>query len=117
MFKKICSWLFLFVVSLLGTELTTFEEITASLKRGEDVRVVIDFDDCSMQPSKSSLSVYTQAQAVMLRPNYLQFANTPLTTNHPAFPKTPVLENTTYKISDNGEVSITIRLITCPIIR
>jgi len=104
----------MFGASLYGKELSSFEEIYDHLKRGEDIRLVIDFDDCPMQPTKSSLCVYTEAHAVMLRPAYLQFANSPLMTNHPSFPKAPVLENTTYRISESGEVCITMRLITLP---
>ena len=117
MYKSICKSLLLslvFAVPLCGKELSTFKEVCSHLKNGEDIRLVIDFDDCPIQSARAILCVYTEAHAVMLRPNYLQFSNSPLTTNHPLYPKTPVLENATYKISDSGEVSITMRLITLP---
>jgi hypothetical protein len=113
MYKSLLLFLTL-MIPLLGRELCSFEEIYNHLKEGGDIRLVIDFDDCPMQSGKSNLSVYTEAHSVMLRPAFLQFANTPLTTNHPAFPKVPVLENVTYRITNKGEVTITMRLITLP---
>jgi hypothetical protein len=96
-----------------GKELNSFSEISNALIHGNSIRMVVQPDN-SPNSGQSALSFFTEASAVMLRSTYLQFANTHLTTNHPGFEKTPLLENVTYRISDEGEVRIMTRIITLP---
>ena len=100
-------------MSIDGKELTSFSEISTALAKGNCIRMVIQIDRCDIDHCPPSF-IHTEAHAVMLRPTYLQFANTSLTTNYPGFEKIPVLENVTYRILDDGEVCITVRLITLP---
>jgi VirK protein len=88
-------------------ELTAYSEIASALKEGHPIRMVVQFGD-------ELPTFYTEANAVMLRPAYLQFANTHLTTNHPGFENSPVLENVTYRITDEGEVRILTRVLSLP---
>jgi len=96
-----------------GKELLTFNEISDALMHGNNIKMVIQFENSS-DPGKSAHSCFTEASTVMLQSTYLQFANTHLTTNHPGLEKIPLLENVTYRISDDGEVSIITRVITLP---
>ncbi len=106
--------LIIFGISTLayGKELDSFSKVSKSIMGGNNIRVVIQSNSCDS--GKSALSFFTEANSVILRPTYLQFANTHLTTNHPGFEKIPVLENVTYRISNDGEVRIMTRLITLP---
>ena len=106
--KKFCI-LAILGMSILahGKELTAFSEIASVLTKGNPIRMVVQFGE-------SFPTFYTEANAVMLRPTYLQFANTHLTTNHPGFEKMPVLENVTYRINDEGVVRIVTRVIGLP---
>lgn len=94
--------------------LRSFNEIYKSIQSGNNIRMVINFDNCKPKPPISNLSIFTEAHSVLLRNSYLQFANSPLTTNNPGYPGKPVLENCTYRISDNNELSIVTRIITLP---
>ena len=95
-------------------ELKSFNEIYNSIQAGNNIRMIINFDLCSPIPPIANIHVYTAPTAIMMRKNYLQFSNSPLTTNNPHFPKKPVLENSTYKMTDNNEVNIVTRVITLP---
>ncbi len=90
-----------------GKELTAYSEIASALTNGNPIRMVVQFGE-------SFPTFFTEANAVMLRSAYLQFANTHLTTNHPGFEKMAVLENVTYRITDEGEVRITTRILGLP---
>lgn len=94
-----------------GKELHSFDEISKALMNGHRITMVVQ-----IQPSKEahSLSFFIEPNAVMMRPTYIQFADTHFTTNHPGLEKTALLENVTYKISEDGEVRITTRIITLP---
>jgi hypothetical protein len=97
--KKLCI-LAILGMSILahGKELTTYSDVVRALTNGNPIRmVVVQFGE------SSAPTFYTEAKAVMIAPTYLQFANTHLTTNHPGFEKTPVLENVTYRISNKAE--------------
>jgi len=94
-------------------ELNTFSEISNALMHGNSIRMVVKPDNSS-SPGKSTFSFFTEVNAVMLQSSYLQFANTHLTTNHPGFEKIPLLENVTYRISNDGEVHVMTRIITLP---
>ena len=108
-------WIFVMIAmpSLHGKELDSFSEISNALMGGNNIRMVVQTDNCS-SPGKSDYSFFIEASGVMIRPTYVQFANTHLTTNYPGFEKLPLLENVTYKISDEGEVHIMIRVFTLP---
>lgn len=95
-----------------GRELVSFSEVSGALMQGNGIRLVVQEEGASQ--GKSAHSCFTEAGAVKVKPSYLQFANTHLTTNHPGLEKTPLLENVTYRISDDGHVQITIRVITLP---
>jgi len=112
--KKLWTLIILGISALAhGKELNTFSEISNALMDGKGIRMVVQPDNSS-NPEKNVLSFFTEARAVMLRSTYLQFANTHLTTNHPGFERIPLLENVTYRISNEGEVRIMIRIITLP---
>lgn len=96
-----------------GKELSSFSEITNALIHGHNIRMMVQ-PDVSADPGKASISFFTEVGSVILRPTYLQFANTHLTTNHPGFEKIPLLENVTYRICNDGEVRITTRIISLP---
>ena len=114
--KKILSILTLGMLTscAYADELKSFHEIYNSLQAGKNIKLLINFDHCTPTPPVSNIQVYTTPTAVMMRKNYLQFSNTPLTTNNPMFPKTPILENCTYKITDNNQITITTRVIKLP---
>jgi len=113
--KKLLGILCVFCITpVFAHQLKSFTEIYKSIKSGHNIRMVIDFDECVPRPKIANVIVYTAPTAVMMRKEYLQFANSPLTTNNPQFPKKPVLENCTYKITDNNEVNVMIRLIALP---
>ncbi len=112
--KLLCILLAGAMSATYAIELKSFNEIYNSIQAGKNIRMVINFDHCSPIPPIANIHVYTAPTAIMMRKNYLQFANSPLTTNNPQFPKIPVLENCTYKIADNNEVNIVTRVITLP---
>lgn len=93
-------------------ELKTFPEVYNSLQAGKNIKLVLNFAQCN--PPISDIQVFTKPTAVMMRKTYLQFANTPLTTNNPMFPNKPVLENCTYKLTDEDKITITTRIIKLP---
>lgn len=97
-----------------ANELKSFSEIYNSIQAGKNIRMIINFDSCSPKLPIANINVYTAPTAILMRKNYLQFANSPLTTNNPKFPQKPVLENVTYKITDNNEVSIITKVIMLP---
>jgi len=100
--------------SIYAHELKSFGDIYKSIQAGKNIRMIINFDNCSPKPPVANILVYTAPTAIMVRKNYLQFSNSPLTTNNPHYLKIPVLENCTYKISENNEVNIVTRVITLP---
>ncbi|MFN8769331.1 MAG: VirK family protein [Neisseriaceae bacterium] len=85
--KKILIGLLFISVTLnsFSKELDSFKDISDSIKDGKNIKLVINLDSCTPTPPVSNLVVYTEARAIMLQPKYLQFANTPLTTNNPNF--------------------------------
>jgi len=102
------------ITSLHANELKSFGEIYNSLRDGKNISMIINFDNCNPKPPVANIVVYTTPTAVMLRKTYLQFSNSPLTTNNPSFPQKPVLENVTYKINNTDNVDIVVRIITLP---
>lgn len=90
-----------------GKELDTFSDVSNALMRGDSIRLVV-------QSASTGFSFCTEANSVILQPTYLQFANNHLTTNHPGYENIPLLENVTYRISDDGEVRIITRVILLP---
>lgn len=97
-----------------GRELHSFESITETLKVGNPVRLLVSFDGCSPKSAVSNLEAFAKVDAVMITPNYIQFANTHLTTSNPHTDGNPILENVTYKLSTDNSVKITIVPISLP---
>jgi|GEM_PF-4319139 len=93
-------------------ELDSFKKISEELKNGKSIRLVINFDNCLPHAPISDLVAYTEAKAVMIQSDHLQFANSHLTTNNPLFPT--VLENVTYSISEDNKVKLATKVIALP---
>ena len=102
------------VTSVYASELKSFDEIYNSLQEGNNIRMVINFDKCSPPPHVDNMLIYTTPTAVMMRKDYLQFANSPLTTNNPDYPKQPILQNVTYKMTNANEMTIVTRMFKLP---
>lgn len=95
-------------------ELQSFSEMYDSVSSGKNIKLVINFDACEPKSSGSNILVYTTPKAMMIRPSYLQFANSPITTNNPAYPEKPIIENVTYKLTNADKLHVVIKLITLP---
>lgn len=113
--KKIFTILFLLLSThSYADELRTFNDIYTSLINGKNIKLVIYAYACSPTPITRDMIIYTTPQAVILHQNYLQFSNSPMTTNNPDKPDQPVLENVTYKINDKDQVLIELKIISLP---
>ena len=112
--KLIVLLLLLPFTSTYAKELTSFNAIYDSLSNGRNIKLVIHFDACDPKPPVSNVAVYTTPRAVMLRKNYVTFSNSPLTTNNPAYPNKPILENITYKITNDENLKVVMKTFTLP---
>jgi hypothetical protein len=112
--KMLTMLLILVSVQSFSKELQSFSNIYDSVISGKNIKLVINFDACDPKPSVSNIFVYTKPTAMMLRQSYLQFSNSPVTTNNPAYPEKPILENVTYKLTNAGKLHVIVKLITLP---
>jgi hypothetical protein len=106
--------LMLVSVQSFASELRSFNDIYDSVSQGKNIKFVINFDACDPKPSVDNIMVYTKPTAVMLRQNYLQFSNSPITTTNPAYLGKPILENTTYKLTNDGTLRVVVKWMTLP---
>lgn len=112
--KLLITLLMLLPIQSFAKELQSFREIYDSISNGKNIKLVIDFDACDPKPPVTHIQVFTKPAAVMLRQSYLQFANSPITRNDPAYPKKPVMRNVTYKLTNDGKLNIMTTLMTLP---
>jgi hypothetical protein len=102
------------MVAVQAGELKSFDEILHNVEKGKKIRAVINFDECSPTPPVANIRIFTAPVAIMMRKDYLQFSNSPLTTNNPKFSGEAVIENCTYKIMNTNEVKIVSRTLKLP---
>ena len=114
MSKKLAILLIFVSAQSFATTLNSFNEIYQNVSNGKNIKLVINFDACDPKPSVSNVQVYLKPTAIMLRESYLQFSNSPLTTNNPAYPNKPILENVTYKLMDDNQLYVTVKSISLP---
>ncbi|MFT4059459.1 MAG: VirK family protein [Legionella sp.] len=112
--KMLAMLLILVSVPSFAKELQSFSDIYNSVSSGKNIKLVINFDACDPKPPVGNILVYTKPTAVMLRQNYLQFSNSPITTNNPAYPEKPILENVTYRLTNDDKLHVVVKLITLP---
>lgn len=112
--KMLVMLLIVLSVPSFAKELPSFNAIYDSISHGKPIQLVIHFDACDPKPPIDNIVVYTQPTAVMLRQHYLQFSNSPMTTNHPAYPDKPILENVTYRLTNADTLHVMVKLITLP---
>ena len=113
--NKILAMLLILVsVQPFAKELQSFSDVYNSVSSGENIKLIINFDACDPKPPVGNIFVSTKPTAVMLRQSYLQFSNSPITTNNPAYPERPILENVTYKLTNADKLQVVIKLITLP---
>ena len=98
----------------IAKELHSFRDVYDSLSKGKNIKLVINFDECDPKPPVTNILVYTKPTAVMLRQNYLQFSNSPITTNNPMYPGKAILENSTYKLTNDDKLNVVVKTITLP---
>jgi hypothetical protein len=114
MSKMLAMLLIFSSTQLFANELHSFSDIYESLSNGNNIKLVINFDACDPRPPVNSVLVYTKPSTVLLRQSYLQFSNSPMTTNNPAYPEKPILENVTYKLTNADMLHVIVKLITLP---
>lgn len=112
--KMLALLLILVSVESSAKELQSFSDIYDSVISGKNIKLVINFDACDPKPTFGKISVYIKPTAVMLHQSYLQFSNSPLTTNNPAYPEKPILENVTYKLTNADMLHVVVKSITLP---
>lgn len=96
-----------------ATELTSYNEIFQKVSQGQEIRLIINLEACNLKHMADML-VSTIPQSMMIRSKYIQFSNSPMTTNHPGFVGKPVLENVTYRLRNSGDLDITMRSFALP---
>jgi hypothetical protein len=112
--KRLALLLIVASVPSYAKELPSFSDIYDNISSGKNIKLVINFDACEPKLPVGSIFVDTKPTAVMLRQNYLQFSNSPLTTNNPAYPEKPILENVTYKLTNDDKLHVVVKFITLP---
>jgi hypothetical protein len=106
--------LILISVQSFSKELQSFSDVYDSLSSGKNIKLVINFDACDPKLPVGNIFVYTKPTAVMLRQSYLQFSDSPITTNNPSYPEKPILENVTYKLTNADTLHVVVKFITLP---
>jgi hypothetical protein len=115
MMKKILPLLFcLGLEPTYAQELNSFQEIYDSVKNGNNISFVINLEACEMKTPVTNFVASISPQAVLLRQNYVVFSNSPITTNNPAFPGRPIMENVTYKLTNADNLNIAVKYFSLP---
>ena len=112
--KLFCLLLASGMTCVYAEKLKSFNEIYNSLQNGKNIRLLINLDSCLPKPEFPNIVIYTTPAAIIIQKDHLQFANSHLTTNNPEFQKKLIIENVTYRITNNDEVNITTRIISLP---
>lgn len=89
-------------------ELKSLDAIKMHANRGEYISTILEMQKCSLN---APMNAYHHPLTIAIAKDHIAFSDNHLTTNHPGYPGRAVLENVTYRISENNDYSMTIRVL------
>ncbi|MCR9191833.1 MAG: VirK family protein [Gammaproteobacteria bacterium] len=103
-----------FLVPAYAQELKSFPEIYQSLRHGHPIKVVVDSDACDPMPGIEHIVAVTTVKKALLRPEYLRFTDSFISANNAKYADKTVLENVSYKLSNDNQLQVTIKYLNLP---
>jgi len=95
---------------IYAEQLTTFNDIRESILNGNNIKLVIDLNECI--PRVNDLIIYTVPHDIALHKDHLEFADVPYITDASNPSGSSVdFESVTYKLTDTGELQFQFKSI------
>ena len=108
--KVFLSLLFICFSNVYAERLNTFDDIRESILNGNNIKFVIDFNECT--PRVNDLIIYTVPHDIALHKDHLEFADVPYITDASNQSSASVdFESVTYKLTNTGELQFQFKSI------
>jgi len=93
----------------MSQPLVSYQDIhSATLSKGKPLHITMDFNQCT---PNFNMRAYLRPNAIIATDSFIAFSDDHLTTHHPKFPNQLVREHVSYKLTDDGTVSISVEII------